>query len=935
MSISNNHWESREIGEEKPQDSDHKNLITVPGKGNRAATTYRTIPSSSVKSFTPSFKRYASKLVPFTADSVSTHSPATTQSVAQRGVAGAGNSLPFLDKIQSAFGHHDISSITAHQDSNARKANVALGASAYATGSSVAFASSPDVYTAAHEAAHVVQQRAGVAPASGVGQVNDPFERHADAVADAVVRGDSAEPILDQMTAGHSATPKTRSVQLRRLAGQNDAESSNIIEEVLNGENVSAMRVLTRAMRQVASQRLDSDPSVLEHIVCRGGGDSYDLHLSREATDYYANALGQRAELFRVRAEQSAMDAEEVTESRDENQSDPEIHFATAFNNEFVNILPGLHQAGQTASTPRESMAFTAPELRNALTPNQRAKLSNYFSTRMIPSQLFSGDDLGGFNARQRILLSGHILTHGHTQPGSFEQEVVHARMCGHFVQLINSYAAASTAGGRGFANQFDHENHLVLGADRPRETYAGEREQLTGDQRTGQRQFRRTGMPIEDFETIEPGDWLYIHTGTNTAGGDHSVVFANWTSDIQTGEGGNRYRIAITFDQSNSSQGGQEHTRYLGEPGSANGHTILSISRVERRHADAHPPQTPQDLLGGDLRGARLRGSEIIAQLGRGAAARQNLQTVAALERRHHGRLNLASLRHFIQGVNHELIGQLRDRASDGQRLLFQEINEQNELDALIRLNERLYVYVHNSDALGEAEQAQTDRIEPRRAEHAAELAEQQASIEYELEIVEDDISRASHADQLRIEVRRLRRQRSQKRRQITHQRHRIRALRGNRGGRREAAIERLNELEGQFEELDRQILALEQRRDQAIEDEHQHRGTGRLGQHIGTRQVLNRLRTRQQRLEAQLASLDADAGFYTVHPGSRRAFRGQTRERGQTHNEPRVTGELRHLTPQPPWAEFIIEGEQGLAQEARQRQRETRRRRRRRRRR
>ncbi|MCA9515409.1 MAG: hypothetical protein KC635_10730, partial [Myxococcales bacterium] len=53
-----------------------------------------------------------------------------------------------------------------------------------------------------HEAAHVVQQRAGVSLSGGVGAVGDRYEQHADAVADAVVAGKDAAPILNEMTGG-------------------------------------------------------------------------------------------------------------------------------------------------------------------------------------------------------------------------------------------------------------------------------------------------------------------------------------------------------------------------------------------------------------------------------------------------------------------------------------------------------------------------------------------------------------------------------------------------------------------------------------------------------------------------------------------------------------------------------------------------------------
>ncbi len=123
---------------------------------------------------------------------------------AAAGVSGSGGTLPHLSAIQHSFGSHDVSGISAHTDSNAAKATTSMGAEAYATGNSVAFASSsPSLHTAAHEAAHVVQQRGGeVQLKGGVGEVGDPYEQHADAVADRVVQGKSAESLLSQMMGG-------------------------------------------------------------------------------------------------------------------------------------------------------------------------------------------------------------------------------------------------------------------------------------------------------------------------------------------------------------------------------------------------------------------------------------------------------------------------------------------------------------------------------------------------------------------------------------------------------------------------------------------------------------------------------------------------------------------------------------------------------------
>lgn len=117
---------------------------------------------------------------------------------AAHGIQGSGGALPHLDSIQQSFGRHDVSAVQAHVGGPASTASRAMGAEAYATGNHVAFDGAPSLHTAAHEAAHVVQQRGGVQLKGGVGQVGDVYERHADAVADKVVAGESAEPLLDQ-----------------------------------------------------------------------------------------------------------------------------------------------------------------------------------------------------------------------------------------------------------------------------------------------------------------------------------------------------------------------------------------------------------------------------------------------------------------------------------------------------------------------------------------------------------------------------------------------------------------------------------------------------------------------------------------------------------------------------------------------------------------
>lgn len=117
---------------------------------------------------------------------------------AQQGVSGTGGPLPYLPELQRAFGRHDVSQVVAHRDGLAASGAAALGTIAYARGEHVAFAGAPSLRVAAHEAAHVVQQRGGVQLPQGFGRADDAHERMADAVAERVVAGHSAEDLLDR-----------------------------------------------------------------------------------------------------------------------------------------------------------------------------------------------------------------------------------------------------------------------------------------------------------------------------------------------------------------------------------------------------------------------------------------------------------------------------------------------------------------------------------------------------------------------------------------------------------------------------------------------------------------------------------------------------------------------------------------------------------------
>ena len=148
----------------------------------------------------------------------SAQSPSAIHEAAQRGLEGRHQRLPFLEQIQQSFGRHQVTHIKAHTDDCAKDGAQKMGALAFAQGDHIAFAGPPSLHTAAHEAAHVIQQQAGVQLLGGVGQVGDLYERNADQVADKVVRGQSAEALLTPFArSGASGSPSVGGVVQRAV----------------------------------------------------------------------------------------------------------------------------------------------------------------------------------------------------------------------------------------------------------------------------------------------------------------------------------------------------------------------------------------------------------------------------------------------------------------------------------------------------------------------------------------------------------------------------------------------------------------------------------------------------------------------------------------------------------------------------------------------
>ncbi|MBL8635725.1 MAG: DUF4157 domain-containing protein [Myxococcales bacterium] len=125
-------------------------------------------------------------------------SQGSVQQVAKAGIAGSGQKLPFAERIQASFGHHDVSKISAHLGPSAQRSSLALRARAYTTAGHIAFGETPSLHTVAHEAAHAIQQHQGLSLSDGLSTPGDVYEQQADEVARRVEHGQSCQDLLDR-----------------------------------------------------------------------------------------------------------------------------------------------------------------------------------------------------------------------------------------------------------------------------------------------------------------------------------------------------------------------------------------------------------------------------------------------------------------------------------------------------------------------------------------------------------------------------------------------------------------------------------------------------------------------------------------------------------------------------------------------------------------
>lgn len=181
------------------------------------------------------------------------------ESHAQAALGGSARSLPHLHRIQASFGTHDVSKVQAHTDSAARAANKHIGSKGLAHDGRIALGSDGlDLHTVAHEAAHVVQGEASV-QLSGANKASSALEAHADAVAAQVVRGESAQSLLDAPPSG-GGTANKPAVQLK-----------GVVEFIADGDDAFVAAVRNNEFDNVALETPDALRVVqyVEHLLTK------------------------------------------------------------------------------------------------------------------------------------------------------------------------------------------------------------------------------------------------------------------------------------------------------------------------------------------------------------------------------------------------------------------------------------------------------------------------------------------------------------------------------------------------------------------------------------------------------------------------------------------------------------------------------------------
>jgi hypothetical protein len=120
------------------------------------------------------------------------------------------------------------------------------------------FGKAPDLFTAAHEVFHSLEQQTSQGKSGGVGQANDTYEQRADAAAELVVAGKSAAHLLPAAAGIAALTP---AVQMRRVPANvagllSDAKDASKTSEDFAAHREGLITVLKRAVVELTPEEI-------------------------------------------------------------------------------------------------------------------------------------------------------------------------------------------------------------------------------------------------------------------------------------------------------------------------------------------------------------------------------------------------------------------------------------------------------------------------------------------------------------------------------------------------------------------------------------------------------------------------------------------------------------------------------------------------------
>ena len=793
-----------------------------------------------------------------------------------------------------------LGDVTVHTGPEAAASAASIGAAAFNVGRDIAFGEgqyaphTPEgKHLIAHELAHVAQRGGG-----GGGSVPS-LEAEADRSAAAMAAGGPAL-VSGSVDAG-TLLASALSERLARELHWRSAHSASAAERA---------QITSFLRRLDATERGDSDLRAFVAQAFRGAPD--EAALATMILDH-GPETGWTPAQRRQLAERTGGGGPAIAAHLDD--------FARRFNDEFRAQLHALAEGDPLTTSaptaergPRETAesrdtatvasgaGVSGERLGQLFTPRQIELLDGFMSTHVIPDRLFDGDEVGHTTAQQRILLSGHILSTGTYAPGSFSERV-HARMRGHWVNLVYSYAGCATSLGAGAREQFDHTGALVLGVE---ETATGEVDGLARDSLDrglglGRERFSTT-LAREDFDQIQAGDWLYVQNHNSSASGNHSVIFSRWATDwVETPV---PHRRAVCMSQGSPDGGGHEEMRTLGPTYSAGPPMVTPVTHITRVSSTTRPMTTVEDL---------------VAILGSGPEATDNATFIGRLERSG-GHFDAEMFKAYLREQNDALITELASHRTsagdsvmtDQQQQIFRDTNEQStELPVLVRLYQRLRVLVDNAAAIEEERESRGAAIDAHHTEAEAAVAPRRAGLEAQIDAIDDELAQLARDEEAMEPTVEMYSEHTAELNTALAER---RALRRERQGYRDERRSlpradrrtfdhhygpRLAQIEARLAELAPLI--------ERLSDEEHDTRTDRSEATRAARQIAVRIRQagdRRSRLQRSLDALEGDSGYHTAHGGVGRTDFNGTDERRT------VTGRLRDLVPQPNWSEFVHAG-------------------------